>query len=499
MKSIAAFCLLFLCSSLPLTTSLPILSNSSCRVFYTGQCPGSADCLCTLNETCGQGSTPCVRNASIGAGCPGSCRKVGHGQCPGGDNCLADLGRCDGGGGCLSPGGSPCACSGIPSDNTYFLTSFDGSSCSCGPCHAHGDYFAADRQRFGCGATLNICRGTNCVQATVVDYGPSCYVEDEAGGPVIDASPAVCQALTGGSSCGWSDHFSITATVVPPGPPPPGPTPPVPQPTLPPNYQPSWGIDLAGQTAPASTFSCLLTAQAWAYDTIYTQPGGTCPTTAINNMQNGWGSGVEVNPIMYPNPQTALSPGSPNVTAQFQTAMWCSVMYGKMTRGTVLWVAALNNYNGVTWLADQHLNGEIILYFISESWDYSAYAGFYTDQWDWDRITGQSDPVKRKAFFDALHRLADKKFLNKNRTRDSFGAGAEPMHNFAMKGGVKTLRFGRLGQGVLFLWWAYWDGQPNFNDFTPFGPWQPGQVAIKEYTQSTTNCGITGRGSWSRY
>ena len=95
-----------------------------------------------------------------------------------------------------------------------FLTSFDGSSCSCGPCHAHGDYFAADRQRFGCGAALNICRGSTCVKVAVVDYGPSCFVEDDAGGPVIDASPAVCQALTGGSSCGWSDHFSVTASVV---------------------------------------------------------------------------------------------------------------------------------------------------------------------------------------------------------------------------------------------------------------------------------------------
>jgi hypothetical protein len=33
------------------------------------------------------------------------------------------------------------------------------------------------------------------------------------GGPVIDASTAVCQYLTGSSSCGWSDKVSITATV----------------------------------------------------------------------------------------------------------------------------------------------------------------------------------------------------------------------------------------------------------------------------------------------
>ncbi|MCL4419283.1 hypothetical protein M1146_04240 [Patescibacteria group bacterium] len=63
----------------------------------------------------------------------------------------------------------------------------------------------------------------------MTDYGPSCFVERDAGGPVLDASPAVCHALTGtlliflhhlflllfqgGSSCGWSDHFSVTVTV----------------------------------------------------------------------------------------------------------------------------------------------------------------------------------------------------------------------------------------------------------------------------------------------
>jgi hypothetical protein len=209
MKCQAVFGLFFICSSLHLALSLPVASTANCRVFYTGQCPGSSDCLCTLNEPC-SADQPCVRNASIGAGCAGSCRKVAHGQCPGGDNCLAglmrplkplthkptppsDIGSCDGGGGCLNPGGSPCACSGIPGDHSYFLTSFDGTSCSCGPCHAHGDYFAADRQRFGCGALLNICRGSKCVKVAVVDYGPSCFVEDDAGGPVIDASPAVCQ------------------------------------------------------------------------------------------------------------------------------------------------------------------------------------------------------------------------------------------------------------------------------------------------------------------
>ena len=50
-------------------------------------------------------------------------------------------------GGCLNPGGSPCACSGIPSDNQYYLTSFDDTDCACGKCNMYGAYFAADKQR----------------------------------------------------------------------------------------------------------------------------------------------------------------------------------------------------------------------------------------------------------------------------------------------------------------------------------------------------------------
>lgn len=34
-------------------------------------------------------------------------------------------------------------------------------------------------------------------------------MENDAGGPVLDASPEICRELTGGSSCGWSDHLSV--------------------------------------------------------------------------------------------------------------------------------------------------------------------------------------------------------------------------------------------------------------------------------------------------
>jgi hypothetical protein len=39
------------------------------------------------------------------------------------------------------------------------------------------------------------------------------HVSVVLGASVIDASTAVCQYLTGSSSCGYSDKISITATV----------------------------------------------------------------------------------------------------------------------------------------------------------------------------------------------------------------------------------------------------------------------------------------------
>jgi len=187
---------------------------ANCQTFQGGLCPGPADCMCTLGSGCNVALTEAEKDILRTGGCGGQCRTVAHGQCPGGSNCLANVGGCGGGGGgCLSPRGSPCACCGRPADGLYFLTSFDGTSCSCGPCHSHGPYFAADRQRFGCFANLNVCRGGKCVKLAVTDYGPSCFVENDAGGPVLDASPSVCQALTGGSSCGWSDHYSVTVSV----------------------------------------------------------------------------------------------------------------------------------------------------------------------------------------------------------------------------------------------------------------------------------------------
>jgi len=105
-------------------------------------------------------------------------------------------------------------CCNQPSDGNYYLTSFcdGGGHTSCGDSCSSYTYFTADRQRFGCHVNLDLCRKGKCLTAIVTDAGPANWVENDAGGPIIDASPQVCSYLTGGSSCGWSDHFVIHVT-----------------------------------------------------------------------------------------------------------------------------------------------------------------------------------------------------------------------------------------------------------------------------------------------
>jgi hypothetical protein len=139
--------------------------------------------------------------ASLLAGC-------GSVESPSIEEHLSNLSGCNG-----------IASSSIPSDGNYYLTTFGGGSdsgtMSCGSNTNHGSwYYAASRQRYGCGAHVKIEANGKCVIAQADDYGPDVCVEDAAGGPIMDVSPLVSQDLFGSSSAGWSDHFGVHVTLV---------------------------------------------------------------------------------------------------------------------------------------------------------------------------------------------------------------------------------------------------------------------------------------------
>ena len=102
-------------------------------------------------------------------------------------------------------------CTNIPSNNVYYLTSFCDASVACGYFSGNcSEYYCADYKRFGCGSVVSCCQGSKCVNLKVIDGGPSCAVEANAGGPVVDASFSTCKFFTGYQDCGWSDHIQVT-------------------------------------------------------------------------------------------------------------------------------------------------------------------------------------------------------------------------------------------------------------------------------------------------
>ena len=96
----------------------------------------------------------------------------------------------------------------------WYITSFGGGSddqaTACGGRRADGSwYYAANAQRFGCGARFKIWNDRACVVVEVADVGAHVCVEEAAGGPIWDLSPLAVRALTGYSDAGWSERLEV--------------------------------------------------------------------------------------------------------------------------------------------------------------------------------------------------------------------------------------------------------------------------------------------------
>jgi hypothetical protein len=88
---------------------------------------------------------------------------------------------------------------------------------SCGGFADGTGWYAASRQRYGCGSKLKITANGKCVVVEALDYGPDVCVENAAGKPIIDASPKVSKALFDEAGAGWSDRMAVQVEEVAPG------------------------------------------------------------------------------------------------------------------------------------------------------------------------------------------------------------------------------------------------------------------------------------------
>ncbi len=110
------------------------------------------------------------------------------------------------------------AATSIPADGEYVITTFGGpgdhQAMSCGGYADGTTWYAASRQRYGCGAKLKIEANGKCAVVTALDYGPDICVENAAGSPIIDVSPLVGKELFGEAGLGYSDQRTVTVTEV---------------------------------------------------------------------------------------------------------------------------------------------------------------------------------------------------------------------------------------------------------------------------------------------
>jgi hypothetical protein len=106
----------------------------------------------------------------------------------------------------------------IPSSGQYVITTFGGGGdtqpMSCGGTANGTGYYAASRQRYGCGAHIKVQANGKCVVLATNDYGPDVCVENAAHSPIIDVSPAASKLLFGVSGAGYSDHLVVTVEEV---------------------------------------------------------------------------------------------------------------------------------------------------------------------------------------------------------------------------------------------------------------------------------------------
>lgn len=111
------------------------------------------------------------------------------------------------------------ASSTIPASGSYVITTFGGGSdtqpMSCGGLANGTGYYAASRQRYGCGSHVKVQANGKCVVLKTDDYGPDVCVENAAHMPIIDVTPRASKELFGVSGAGWSDHLVVTVEEVP--------------------------------------------------------------------------------------------------------------------------------------------------------------------------------------------------------------------------------------------------------------------------------------------
>lgn len=117
-------------------------------------------------------------------------------------------------------------------DGSVYKDPYDNCQFACGPrgycpsnqsgpeCEADLAWFAADADRYGCGALIRVtnCENGKSVVLVTLDRGPNCNsVEKKYGAPVLDMSYPAMTYLFDGRTYGGRDKKRVVVELAPPG------------------------------------------------------------------------------------------------------------------------------------------------------------------------------------------------------------------------------------------------------------------------------------------
>ncbi len=227
--------------------------------------------------------------------------------------------------------------------------------------------------------------------------------------------------------------------------------------------------------------------------------GGACDGPGLQALQFAYQAGFSggIMPYIFPNPVSMVS-GAYTPQAQVQGAVYCTGSTG---------------FDGVYWLdievdpnnpwPDCGTSSSYILDMIGELAKFNSNVGIYTSRYEWQAVTCQSEETedgraRTVAFQQKLGNVFEKTrpIREAYMTKHANASKKDPIaERIATNETFKNLYSTPYPGGVnIFLWYAHYDANPSFSDFTPFGPFK--SPFAKQYNDNCGWCGINSDCDW---
>jgi len=265
----------------------------------------------------------------------------------------------------------------------------------------------------------------------------------------------------------------------------------------------AFGIDFI-DPASVSQMQCLLNNGMFYSTRVYHDgEGGGCDGIGGQNIEAGYAAGYNagggVLPYIFPNAPTMVS-GANTPEGEVQAALWCTTAAG-FPHGGIYWLDIEQDpYN--PW-PDCATSSSYILRMIAELYNYGPIVGIYTSVYEWQAVTCQTEDTALGRshianFTSRLYEIARETQPAREANMKKHGPAQDVISmRIATNETFRSLHATPIGDSNLtvLLWYAHYDNNPSFSDFTPFGPFK--SAFAKQYSDNCNTCGLSSDCDWS--